>query len=212
VPGRRAIWDGDEDIPSVRIKAGEKFTVRRSTGRGDTAHLDDADRDVAPPDTPHVLGRRGDPVSRGPCRRLLRVRLGEYGQISSPAICVNPHSGLNCYWEMPFRKSCKITLQDIGEEDVTVYYQIDYTLTDVPADAAYFHAQFRRVNPLPYKGVVTLLDGVKGWGQYVGPLLPGGPQQRLVGEGEIKFYIDGTWSIRRSAGQGPRTISAGRTI
>ena len=33
-----------------------------------------------------------------------------------------------------------------------LYYQINYTLTDVPEDAAYFHAQFRRVNPLPAEG------------------------------------------------------------
>ena len=42
---------------------------------------------------------------------------------------------------------------------VRLYYQVNYTLTDVPEDAAYFHAQFRRVNPLPYKGVYTILDG-----------------------------------------------------
>ena len=34
---------------------------------------------------------------------------------------------------------------------MTLYYQITYALTDMPDDAAYFHAQFRRVNPLPYK-------------------------------------------------------------
>ena len=47
------------------------------------------------------------------------------------------------------------------EDDDAVYYQINYTLTDVPDDAAYFHAQFRRVNPLPYKDVYTILDGVQ---------------------------------------------------
>ena len=52
---------------------------------------------------------------------------------------------------MPFRKSAKITMENIDEETMTLYYQIDYTLTEVPADAAYFHAQFRRTNPLPYK-------------------------------------------------------------
>ena len=35
---------------------------------------------------------------------------------------------------------------------MTLYYQIDYTLTEVPEDAAYFHAQFRRANPLPVQG------------------------------------------------------------
>ena len=98
----------------------------------------------------------------------------EYAQVSSLAVCVNPRSGLNCYWEMPFRRKCKITVENIGPEETVLYYQIDYTLTEVPEDAAYFHAQFRRVNPLPYKSVYTLLDGVKGHGQYVGTyILPG---------------------------------------
>jgi hypothetical protein len=111
---------------------------------------------------------------------------------------------------MPFRKSCKITLQDIGDEDVTVYYQIDYTLTDVPADAAYFHAQFRRVNPLPYKGVVTLLDGVKGWGQYVGTSLAWGVHNNgWWGEGEIKFYIDGDVQYPTICGTGTEDYFCG---
>lgn len=33
---------------------------------------------------------------------------GEFAQVSSLPICVNPGSGLNSYWVMPFRKSCKI--------------------------------------------------------------------------------------------------------
>src|ERR1044072_7634203 len=76
-----------------------------------------------------------------------------YAQVSSLAICVNPGSAFNCYWEMPFRKRCRITMTNIGITDMIVYYQINYTLTDVPEDAAYFHAQFRRTNPLPYKEV-----------------------------------------------------------
>ena len=86
---------------------------------------------------------------------------------------------------MPFRKSA----QDHDREPrptktSSLYYQIDYTLTDVPDDCAYFHAQWRRNNPLPYKEVHTLLDGVDG----PGPLRRhlhrlGRQQQRLVGRG-----------------------------
>jgi hypothetical protein len=184
--GARAARDlgrGWKISPSVRIKAGETFTVAEINGSGAIQHIWMTPTGM----WRHLILRmywdgEETPSVEAPAGDFFACGWGEYGQISSPAICVNPHSGLNCYWEMPFRKSCKITLQDIGDEDVTVYYQIDYTLTDVPADAAYFHAQFRRVNPLPYKGVVTLLDGVKGWGQYVGTSHRlGGPQQRLVG-------------------------------
>jgi len=57
---------------------------------------------------------------------------------------------------------------------MTLYYQITYALTDVPPDAAYFHAQFRRSNPLLYKTDYVILDGVKGWGHYVGTFMAWG--------------------------------------
>ena len=66
----------------------------------------------------------------------------------------------------------------IAAKDMTLYYQIDYTLTDVPMDMGYRHAQFRRVNPLPYKEVYTILDGVQGQGQYVGTYMAWGVNNR----------------------------------
>lgn len=112
--------------------------------------------------------------------------------LNSLPVCVNPGNAFNCYWEMPFRKHCRITMENIGLEEMRIFYQINYTLTDVPADAAYFHAQFRRVNPLPYKGIVTILDGVRGQGQFVGCYLAWQVNNNgWWGEGEIKFYLDG---------------------
>ena len=97
-----------------------------------------------------------------PLGDFFAVGWGQYAQVNSLPICVNPGSAFNSYWEMPFRKRCRMTISNIAEEDMTLYYQVNYTLTDVPEDAAYFHAQFRRVNPLPYKDVYTILDGVRG--------------------------------------------------
>jgi hypothetical protein len=75
---------------------------------------------------------------------------------------------------------------------MTLFYQVNYTLTDVPADCAYFHDQFRRVNPLPYKEVVTIIDGVRGRGHYVGTYLAWGVNNSgWWGEGEFIFYLDG---------------------
>jgi hypothetical protein len=72
------------------------------------------------------------------------------------------------------------------------FYQINYTLTDVPDHAAYFHAQFRRTNPLPYGEEYIILDDVAGAGQYVGTAMGWGiNNDRWWGEGEIKFYLDG---------------------
>jgi len=117
---------------------------------------------------------------------------GKYAQLSSLAVCVNPGSAFNAYWEMPFRRRCRMTMTNLADERMVLYYQINYTLTDVPDDAAYFHAQFRRVNPLPYKSVYTILDGVRGQGHYVGTYMAWGVNNTgWWGEGEIKFYIDG---------------------
>ena len=117
---------------------------------------------------------------------------GEYAHLNSLPVCVNPGSAFNCYWEMPFRKHCRITFENIAPEEMVLYYQINYTLTEIPADAAYLHAQWRRSNPLPYLQMHTLLDGVCGEGQYVGTYLAWQVNNTgWWGEGEIKFFLDG---------------------
>ena len=131
-------------------------------------------------------------------------------QINSNAICVNPRSGFNSYWQMPFRKKCKITMENIDQKGLRLYYQIDYALTDVPDDAAYFHAQFRRVNPLPEGDVYTILDKVKGAGHYVGLYLARGAfSPGWFGEGEVKFYIDGDSEFPTICGTGEEDYFCG---
>jgi hypothetical protein len=135
---------------------------------------------------------------------------GVYAQVSSLPVCVNPGSAFSCYWEMPFRKSCKITMENIGDDAMTLYYQVNYTLTEIPEDAAYFHAQFRRSNPLPYKDDYTILDGVKGGGHYVGTDLAWGVNNvGWWGEGEIKFYMDGDREFPTICGTGTEDYFCG---
>jgi hypothetical protein len=135
---------------------------------------------------------------------------GKYSPVSSLAVCVNPGSAFNCYWEMPFRRQCRITMTNIAQQPMRVYYQINYVLTDVPADAAYFHAQFRRVNPLPAKQDYTIVDGVKGKGQYVGTYLAWGVNSTgWWGEGEIKFFMDGDQEFPTICGTGTEDYFCG---
>jgi hypothetical protein len=117
---------------------------------------------------------------------------GDFAQVSSLPVAVNPNRGLNCFWEMPFRKHCRITLQNCTDAQVNVYYQVNYALTELPDEILYFHAQFRRVNPIPYKENYTIIDGIQGAGAYVGThLVVGVTNNGWWGEGEIKFFIDG---------------------
>jgi Protein of unknown function (DUF2961) len=134
----------------------------------------------------------------------------KYAQVSSLAICVNPGSAFNCYWEMPFRKRCRITVTNIAAEAMSLFYQVNYTLTEVPCDAAYFHAQFRRNNPLPYKQVHTILDGVNGRGQYIGTYMAwGANNSNWWGEGEIKFFLDGDGEFPTICGTGTEDYFCG---
>jgi lysophospholipase L1-like esterase len=112
--------------------------------------------------------------------------------IDSAVVAVNARSGFNSFWQMPFRRSFRITMENTGDRAFPVYYQIDYSLMDVPENAAYFHAQFRMANPHAFKEPYTIVDGIRGRGHYVGTYLghaafsPG-----WWGEGEVKFYVDG---------------------
>ncbi len=134
----------------------------------------------------------------------------KFAQVSSLAVCVNPGSAFNCYWEMPFRKHCKITMTNIGAESMVLFYQINYTLTEVPEDAGYFHAQFRRENPLPYKQDYTILDGVKGKGHFVGVYMAWGVNNNgWWGEGEIKFFMDGDTDFPTICGTGTEDYFCG---
>lgn len=135
---------------------------------------------------------------------------GQYAQISSMAVCVNPGSAFNSYWDMPFRKGFRITLENRNDDPVTVYYQIDFELRPVPANAGYFHAQFRRVNPLKYGDVFTVLDNIEGAGQYVGTyMLWGTKSNGWWGEGEIKFYMDGDKEYPTICGTGTEDYFCG---
>jgi hypothetical protein len=135
---------------------------------------------------------------------------GKYAPVVSLPVCVNPGSAFNCYWPMPFRKRCRITFENIDDQDMRLFYQINYALEDVPQDCAYFHAQYRRVNPLPYKEVYTILDGVEGWGHYVGTYMCWGVNNNgWWGEGEIKFYMDGDQDFPTICGTGTEDYFCG---
>ncbi len=136
--------------------------------------------------------------------------MGREPRISSLAVCVNPRSGLNSYWQMPFRKGCRITMENKGKAVATVYYQIDYSLEAVAENTPYFHAQFRRVNPLPEKEDYTIVDDIKGRGNYVGTYLSHGANSPgWWGEGEIKFFIDSDTDFPTICGTGEEDYFCG---
>ncbi len=207
----RNLGQGWKISPSVRIKSGTTFMMAEINGSGAIQHIW-----MTPTGNWRCSILRiywddeTEPSVEVPVGDFFGMGWGQYAHLNSLPVTVNPGSAFNSYWVMPFRKKARITMENIDEKDMVLYYQVDYSLTKVPADAAYLHAQFRRANPLPFKSVYTLIDGIKGTGQYVGTYLAWGVRNRgWWGEGEIKFFMDGDREFPTIAGTGTEDYFCG---
>jgi hypothetical protein len=206
----RELGQGWKVNPYIHIEPGQTYTLAEISGSGAIQHIW-----MTPTGNWRYSILRfywddeKEPSVECPVGDFFGMGWGQYAQLSSQAICVNPGSAFNCYWPMPFRKKCRITMENINTERMTLYYQIDYTLTEVPADAAYFHAQFRRSNPTK-EGSYTMIDGVKGKGHYVGTYMAWGVNNNgWWGEGEIKFFMDGDTQFPTINGTGTEDYFCG---
>jgi len=207
----RDLGQGWKVNPYIRIQSGETVTLAEISGSGAIQHIW-----MTPTGNWRYSVIRmywddeAEPSVECPVGDFFCMGWGEYSPLSSLAVCVNPGSAFNCYWPMPFRKKCRITMENLNDaEAMTLYYQIDYTLTEVPSDAGYFHAQFRRTNPNT-TSVYTIADGIKGKGQFVGVYLAWGVNNNgWWGEGEIKFYIDGDNKFPTICGTGTEDYFCG---
>lgn len=208
----RDLGQGWKVSPSVEIASEQVFTVAEIDGPGAIQHIwltcfPDSWRHMIlrmywdDESEPSVETPLGDFFCNGWCER---------SNVNSLPVAVNPAGGMNSYWVMPFHKKARITVENRMGTPVVLYYQIDYTLTEVPEDAAYFHAQWRRSNPLAYKDVHVLLDGIKGKGHYVGTYLAWQVNNNgWWGEGEIKFFMDGDREFPTICGTGTEDYFGG---
>lgn len=210
-PFAKDLGQGWKIAPSVAVQAGDTFEIANIEGPGTieqiwmtpTGNWRFSILRIYWDDQEH-------PSVECPVGDFFACGWGQYAPVNSLAVCVNPGSAFNCYWPMPFRKRCRMTLENLDDEEIRLYYQVNYSLAEVDAQAAYFHAQFRRVNPLPYKEVYTILDGVVGKGRYVGTYMAWGVNNSgWWGEGEIKFYLDGDEDFPTICGTGTEDYFCG---
>ena len=131
--------------------------------------------------------------------------------VNSLPVTVGPRCGCNCYWQMPFRSHARITLENQSARDANVVaYRVLYKLHPVPADAAYFHAQWRRSTTHRDYPEHVILDGISGQGLYVGTYLAWTSfSYSWWGEGEVKFYIDGDGEYPSMADNGTEDYFGG---
>ncbi|HRP56597.1 glycoside hydrolase family 172 protein [Agriterribacter sp.] len=206
----RDLGQGWKVNPYIIINAGETTTIAEMEGPGAIQHIWMTPTGVWRNSILRIYWDDEKEASvECPVGDFFGMGWGEYAPLKSLAVCVNPGSAFNCYWAMPFRKKCKITMENINTENMVLYYQIDYTLTEVPEDAGYFHAQFRRANTNTTSDY-TIVNGIKGKGQYVGVYMAWGVNNNgWWGEGEIKFFMDGDTKFPTICGTGTEDYFCG---
>lgn len=197
--------------PNVVIKAGTTFELGSIEGPGAIQHIWMTPTGVWRFSILRIYWDHQDhPSVEVPLGDFFCSGWNQYAKVNSLPITVNPGSAFNSYWIMPFKKHCRITIENMNNQDMTLYYQVDYTLTDIPEDASYFHARFRRINPLPYKSVYPIIDGIEGQGHYVGTYMAWDVHNNgWWGEGEIKFYLDGDQDYPTICGTGTEDYFCG---
>ncbi|TSJ37359.1 DUF2961 domain-containing protein [Mucilaginibacter corticis] len=206
----RELGQGWKVNPYILIKPGETITIAEMEGPGAVQHIW-----MTPTGNWRLSILRiywddeTTPSVEAPVGAFFGMGWNAYAPINSLPVTVNPGSAFNCYWKMPFRKKCRITMENIDDREMSLYYQVDYTLTKVPDNEGYFHAQFRKSTPKD-NSVYTILDGVKGKGQYVGVYMGLDINNNgWWGEGEIKFYMDGDSKFATIVGTGTEDYFCG---
>lgn len=189
----RDLGEGWKVNPYIIIESGETFTIAEMDGPGAIQHIWMTPTGVWRWSIIRIYwDDETSPSVECPLADFFCMGWNQYSPLVSMPVCVNPGSAFNCYWSMPFRKHCRITIENINPKDsMILYYQVNYTVTEVPEDAGYFHAQFRRTR-YNETSDFTVVDGIKGKGQFVGVYLAWGLHNNgWWGEGEMKFFIDG---------------------
>lgn len=114
------------------------------------------------------------------------------------------NAALNIWLPMPFNDHARMTLTNEGEENITLFYQIDYTIGDQhPDHLGRLHVCFVRENPTTLKEDFELLPKRSGQGRYIGTVLGIRTLEgNWWGEGEIKVYMDGDTTFPTICGTG----------
>lgn len=209
----RELGRGWKVRPCLTLKAGETVALMDHAGPGVIRHMwftfhESFYRNII---IRMYWEGQSAPSVEAPLGDLLCNAWAHRQNILAQPINVNPSGGMNIFFPMPFKKRARITVENDSPSDLDgFFYTINYTLEDLPEDVLYFHACWRRSNPLEYGQEYVILDGVRGHGHYVGTFMAW--QQNNAGwwgEGEIKMFIDGDAEFPTICGTGTEDYFGG---
>lgn len=189
----RDLGPGWKISPSVEVKGGETVELASIVGAAKITHI----WITTDKDSWRALMLRAywdgaeEPAIEVPFGDFFCNGWPEFAQVNSIPIAANPFGGFNSYWPMPFRSGARLTVENLSSVTTRVYFQVTYEVGEEHAEEGYFHAQWRRSNPLEKLVPHTIIEGIEGQGQYVGTYLAWGVHgSGWWGEGEVKFYLD----------------------
>lgn len=118
---------------------------------------------------------------------------GNYITLTSSMILSAPERAYNCYWEMPFGKRCRITMENRGNHEQLLFYMIEGWKGEIEENSGYFHAAYRQEHPVSKGKAYTVIDGIEGRGFFAGICFAAGMNGNNTCwvEGEPKIYLDG---------------------
>ena len=191
------------------VTAGGAITVMDEAGPGEISHIWFTIADNENYHIKRIVLRmywdgESTPSVEAPIGDFFGLGTGEYFLYQSVPLAVGADKALNCFFPMPFRKRARITVTNEGYERIdSLYWNIDWRKfrTPLPADTAYFHAQYRQATPnAAIPNAKVNLDGTnnyvwmeaRGRGHFVGVTMSIRENaDGWWGEGDDMFFIDG---------------------
>lgn len=108
----RDLGEGWKVNPYIIINSGETVTIAEMEGPGAIQHIWMTPTGIWRWSIIRIYWDNEEtPSVECPISDFFCMGWNEYAPLVSLPVCVNPGSAFNCYWQMPFRKKCKITME-----------------------------------------------------------------------------------------------------
>lgn len=201
---------GRKGAPNRPFAAGETVTLADIEGPGTIRHIWMTIGDREPVTFRSFVIRaywdnQEHPSIESPLGDFFGFAHGKVMPYQSAVHSVGEMAGMNFWLPMPFRDRARITLTNETEKEVTIYYQVDYTINDRhPADVGRLHVYFDRENLTKTKRDFVLMPRRNQKGRFIGAIIGIRAVESAVwwGEGEIKVYMDGDEEFPTLVGTG----------
>ncbi|MHC4674420.1 MAG: glycoside hydrolase family 172 protein, partial [Planctomycetota bacterium] len=196
--GDASATKGTESSFEVNLNPGDEEILLALTGPKAinrlVAGLSATDRESAARSVVLYMSFDGEKTVECPLGDFFGVAPGLIPYASVPlGITKGAPLNLGCRWQMPFRKSAKVTAKNLGNQKVRVQGNVLSAPYKWDSQSLLFHAKWRIERDIPTRPFSDWAHlECTGNGRFVGGMLNIlNPVRRWWGEGDEKIYVDG---------------------